>query len=72
MLICTLQLFLFPRLQSRFIDNMKFNVTFTFNRLPLKVQHRAILLAQKKELRDMLFPSFANRESLLSADQHLR
>ncbi|KAJ6657968.1 hypothetical protein lerEdw1_001758 [Lerista edwardsae] len=59
------------KLLSRFIDNMKFDVTFTFNRLPLKVQHRAILLAQKKELRDMLFPSFAHGESLLSANQHL-
>ncbi|XP_062999361.1 helicase MOV-10 [Elgaria multicarinata webbii] len=60
------------KLRSIFIKNMKFDVTFTFNRLPLRVQHRAALLAQKKGLRHLLFPSLSYEKSLLSADQHLR
>ncbi|XP_066479370.1 helicase MOV-10 [Tiliqua scincoides] len=60
------------KLLSRFIDNMKFDVTFTFNRLPLQVQHRAVLFAQKRQLRNLLFPSFSDGESLLPVGQSLR
>ncbi|XP_015266550.1 PREDICTED: putative helicase MOV-10, partial [Gekko japonicus] len=60
-----------PKLRSLFIDNMKFDVTFTFNRLPLRVQHRAVVLAQERQLQHLLFPSFCYRESLLSAGQRL-
>ncbi|XP_060087208.1 helicase MOV-10 isoform X2 [Heteronotia binoei] len=60
-----------PKLRSLFINNMKFNVTFTFNRLPLRVQHRAVVLAQERQLQHLLFPSFSYQESLLSAGQRL-
>uniref|UniRef100_A0A671PWL6 RNA helicase n=1 Tax=Sinocyclocheilus anshuiensis TaxID=1608454 RepID=A0A671PWL6_9TELE len=39
-----------------FIDNMKFRVEFTVNRLPLRLQHRAVHMAVQHELRDVLFP----------------
>nr|XP_056700824.1 helicase MOV-10 [Euleptes europaea] len=60
-----------PKLRSLFIKNMKFDVTFTFNRLPLRVQHRAVFLAQERQLQHLLFPSFSYRESLLSDGQRL-
>uniref|UniRef100_A0A672R5R3 RNA helicase n=1 Tax=Sinocyclocheilus grahami TaxID=75366 RepID=A0A672R5R3_SINGR len=44
------------RLLDGFIDNMKFRVEFTVNRLPLKLQHRAVHMAVQHELRDVLFP----------------
>ncbi|XP_033008851.1 helicase MOV-10 [Lacerta agilis] len=59
------------RLTSRFIDKMKFDVNFTFNRLPLRVQHRAVDLAQERQLQNLLFPSFSLGQSLLSAGQQL-
>ncbi|KAK3103257.1 hypothetical protein FSP39_017883 [Pinctada imbricata] len=43
-------------LMSMFVPNMKFNVRFVFNRLPLKLQHRACELAPEESLRDILFP----------------
>ncbi|XP_041083835.1 putative helicase MOV-10 [Polyodon spathula] len=45
------------KLVNKHIANMKFEVTFTFNRLPLKLQHRAVELAVKHDLRDFLFPT---------------
>ncbi|XP_077191029.1 helicase MOV-10 isoform X2 [Paroedura picta] len=60
-----------PKLRNRFIDNMKFDVTFTFNRLPLRVQHRAVALAQERQLQHLLFPSVSYQESLLSAGLRL-
>lgn len=36
---------------------MKFDVEFTLNRLTLKLQHRAVELAVKHELGEVLFPS---------------
>ncbi|XP_065103211.1 putative helicase mov-10-B.1 [Paramisgurnus dabryanus] len=45
------------KLLENFIDNMKFRVEFTVNRLPVKLQHRAVNLAVKHNLRDVLFPS---------------
>uniref|UniRef100_A0A6J0SIU3 RNA helicase n=1 Tax=Pogona vitticeps TaxID=103695 RepID=A0A6J0SIU3_9SAUR len=59
------------RLQSKFIKNMKFNVTFTFNRLPLRVQHRAAELAQERQLHQLLFPSMSYGTSLLSTGHGL-
>ncbi|KAG1973810.1 helicase MOV-10 [Pimephales promelas] len=43
-------------LLDNFIDNMKFRVEFTVNRLPLKLQHRAVHMAVQHNLRDVLFP----------------
>ncbi|XP_070601729.1 helicase MOV-10 isoform X2 [Erythrolamprus reginae] len=60
------------KLLNIFIDNMKFDVEFTFNRLPLRLQHRAVMLAQKKQLFHLLFPCFSYKESLLSTNQELR
>uniref|UniRef100_A0A673H768 RNA helicase n=1 Tax=Sinocyclocheilus rhinocerous TaxID=307959 RepID=A0A673H768_9TELE len=39
-----------------YVDNMKFRVEFTVNRLPLRLQHRAVHMAVQHELRDVLFP----------------
>ncbi|XP_039972013.1 putative helicase mov-10-B.2 [Xiphias gladius] len=47
------------RLLEAFISNMKFNVEFTINRFPLKLQHRAVDLATKHQLGEVLFPSGA-------------
>ncbi|AWP02474.1 putative helicase mov-10-B.1 [Scophthalmus maximus] len=47
------------RLLQTFISNMKFDVEFTINRFSLKLQHRAVDLATKHELKDVLFPSGA-------------
>lgn len=38
---------------------MKFDVEFTVNRLTLKLQHRAVDLAAKHQLEELLFPSAA-------------
>jgi helicase MOV-10 len=35
---------------------MKFNVRFTFNRLPLKLQHRSTQLALEENLKRQLYP----------------
>lgn len=45
------------RLVQSFISNMKFDVEFTINRFPLKLQHRAVDLAAQHRLGEMLFPS---------------
>lgn len=45
------------RLLDIFITNMKFDVEFTLNRLTLKLQHRAVELAVKHKLGEVLFPS---------------
>uniref|UniRef100_A0A3Q1G8A4 RNA helicase n=1 Tax=Acanthochromis polyacanthus TaxID=80966 RepID=A0A3Q1G8A4_9TELE len=47
------------RLVQTFISNMKFDVEFTINRFPLKLQHRAVDLAAKHQLGEVLFPSGA-------------
>ncbi|KAK7146112.1 hypothetical protein R3I93_013748 [Phoxinus phoxinus] len=44
------------RLLDDFIDYMKFHVEFTVNRLPLKLQHRAVHMAVQHNLRNVLFP----------------
>ncbi|XP_053355474.1 putative helicase mov-10-B.1 [Clarias gariepinus] len=45
------------KLVQKFIVNMKFNVEFSFNRLPLKLKHRAVQLAADRRLGDVLFPT---------------
>ncbi|XP_049608484.1 putative helicase mov-10-B.1 [Syngnathus scovelli] len=44
------------KLLDIFVDGMKFNVEFTFNRLLLRLQHRAVELALKLNLNKVLFP----------------
>uniref|UniRef100_A0A4W4DYM7 RNA helicase n=1 Tax=Electrophorus electricus TaxID=8005 RepID=A0A4W4DYM7_ELEEL len=41
---------------ASFIDKMKFRVEFTVNRVPLRLQHRAVQLAVQHQLEDVLFP----------------
>ncbi|NXD43233.1 SDE3 helicase, partial [Copsychus sechellarum] len=52
------------KLQKKFVKNLKFDVTFTFSRLPLQVQHRAAFLAMRHGLCSLLFPSASCHESL--------
>ena len=40
-----------------YVPGMKFNVRFTFSRFPLKLQHRAVDMAKKLVLSDVLFPT---------------
>ncbi|CAN9511896.1 unnamed protein product [Ophioblennius macclurei] len=47
------------RLLQMFLSNMKFDVEFTLNRFPLRLQHRAVDLAMKHQLGEVLFPSGA-------------
>ena len=44
-------------LRESFIENQKFSVRFVFNRLPLRLQHRACELASELSLGKMLFPT---------------
>ncbi|KAL7828691.1 hypothetical protein SRHO_G00323250 [Serrasalmus rhombeus] len=46
-----------------FIDNMKFRVEFTFNRLLMRLQHRAVELAVQHSLCEVLFPMGSNSEN---------
>ncbi|KAL2295373.1 hypothetical protein Nmel_017785 [Mimus melanotis] len=52
------------KLQRKFVKNLKFDVTFTFSRLPLQVQHRAAVLAMRHSLFGLLFPSASCQQSL--------
>ncbi|NXP23788.1 SDE3 helicase, partial [Scytalopus superciliaris] len=52
------------KLQNKFVKNLKFDVTFTFNRLLLQVQHRAATLAMRRGLSSLLFPSASCYKSL--------
>lgn len=49
---------------KKFVNDLKFDVTFTFSRLPLQVQHRAAAMAMQKGLDSMLFPSASCQRSL--------
>ncbi|XP_069798041.1 putative helicase MOV-10 isoform X2 [Narcine bancroftii] len=49
------------KLLDDFITNMKFNVSFTFNRFSLQMQHRAAELAKKTGLMKVLFPTDCDR-----------
>ncbi|KAM4795734.1 putative helicase MOV-10 [Rhinophrynus dorsalis] len=44
-------------LLKRFITGLHFDVVFTFNRLPLKIQHRSVELAEDRNLGEILFPT---------------
>lgn len=48
------------RFLASFIDNMKFQVEFTINHLPLRLQHRAVELAVQEKLKEVLFPTESN------------
>ncbi|NWT40164.1 SDE3 helicase, partial [Chroicocephalus maculipennis] len=52
------------KLQKKFVNNLKFDVTFTFRRLPLQVQHRAAALAMQRGLSSLLFPTASCHKSL--------
>ncbi|NXK07737.1 SDE3 helicase, partial [Herpetotheres cachinnans] len=52
------------KLLKKFVNNLRFDVTFTFNRLPLQVQHRAAALAMQRSLSSLLFPSASCHKSL--------
>lgn len=52
------------RLLQTFISNMKFDVEFTINRYPLRLQHRAVDLVAKHQLEEVLFPSGAAAANL--------
>ncbi|KAF1523024.1 putative helicase MOV-10, partial [Eudyptula albosignata] len=54
------------KLQKKFVDNLRFDVTFTFSRLPLRVQHRAAALAMQRGLSSLLFPSASCHKSLFT------
>ncbi|KAM6295143.1 LOW QUALITY PROTEIN: helicase MOV-10 [Aegotheles albertisi] len=54
------------KLQNKFVNNLKFDVTFTFSRLPLQVQHRAAALAMQRGLSSLLFPSASCHKSLFT------
>ncbi|KAF3856633.1 hypothetical protein F7725_017356 [Dissostichus mawsoni] len=57
------------RLLQIFIPNMKFDVEFTVNRFSLRLQHRAVDLAVKHRLEEVLFPMF-NRQLENNPEQH--
>lgn len=63
---CALLTLLLPRLQKKFVNNLRFDVTFTFSRLPLQVQHRAATLAMQRGLSSLLFPSASCHKSLFT------
>ncbi|NXI73554.1 SDE3 helicase, partial [Anseranas semipalmata] len=54
------------KLMKKFVDQMKFDVTFTFSRLPLQVQHRAAALSMQRGLASLLFPSASCHKSLFT------
>ncbi|XP_043572295.1 putative helicase MOV-10 isoform X2 [Chiloscyllium plagiosum] len=60
------------KLLNAFINNMKFDVTFTFNRLPLQLQHRAAKLANEDtSLKDVLFPTYSDGQCMHPLDKSL-
>ncbi|NWU92314.1 SDE3 helicase, partial [Upupa epops] len=54
------------KLLNKFVNNLRFDVTFTFSRLPLQVQHRAAFLAMRRGLSSLLFPPPSCHKSLLT------
>ncbi|XP_058159010.1 helicase MOV-10 isoform X1 [Dasypus novemcinctus] len=59
-------------LLSRFVDGLTFKVNFTFNRQPLRVQHRALELTGRWLLWPMLFPVASRGVPLLPSDVKLK
>ena len=57
------------KLRRRFINNMRFNIRFTFNRFPLRNMHRAAeYIAHNPEYSSYVFPT-ASTEELRSAER---
>lgn len=54
------------------MDGLTFKVNFTFNRQPLRVQHRALELAGRWPLWPTLFPVASRDIPLLSSDLKLK
>ncbi|KAM4872954.1 helicase MOV-10 isoform 1-T2 [Thomomys bottae] len=61
-----------PSLMNRFVDGLTFKVNFTFNRQPLRVQHRALELTGRWPLSPLLFPVASCGAALLPADVKLK
>ncbi|KAM5256075.1 helicase MOV-10 [Ctenodactylus gundi] len=59
-------------LLNRFVDGLTFQVNFTFNRQPLRVQHRALELTGRWLLWPMLFPVASRGVSQLPSDVKLK
>lgn len=59
-------------LLDRFVNGLTFNVNFTFNRQPLRVQHRALDLTSHFPLEPVLFPKAAHGVPLLPPDFTLK
>lgn len=59
------------KLLNDFIEKMRFNVSFTFNRFPLKMQHRAAQLAKDTGLMNVLFPTFSYDMCIHPLDRNL-
>uniref|UniRef100_UPI00358F4B42 putative helicase MOV-10 n=1 Tax=Myxine glutinosa TaxID=7769 RepID=UPI00358F4B42 len=59
------------RLLNEFIDNMTFDVTFTFNRLPLMVEHRSVELLKRDGLVDFVFPKESHGSSYMDSSSRL-
>ncbi|XP_018597570.1 putative helicase mov-10-B.1 isoform X2 [Scleropages formosus] len=48
----------FPnKLLKEFVNNMRFNIRFTINRFLMQLQHRAVELAVRHQLEEVLFPA---------------
>ncbi|XP_068125834.1 helicase MOV-10 isoform X2 [Hyperolius riggenbachi] len=54
------------QLLARFLNGLGFDVTFTFNRLPLRIQHRAVDLAKQNNLKDVLFPTYSKGHCIVN------
>ncbi|KAK2495352.1 hypothetical protein MC885_007703, partial [Smutsia gigantea] len=59
-------------LLNRFVDGLTFKVNFTFNRQPLRVQHRALELTGRWLLWPVLFPVASREVPLLPASVNLK
>ncbi|KAG8450910.1 hypothetical protein GDO86_003254 [Hymenochirus boettgeri] len=57
------------KLMDKFLPGMRFDVTFTFSRLPLRVQHRAVDLVKENSLREIIFPTFSYGEKMVDVDK---
>lgn len=54
------------------MDGLTFKVNFTFNRQPLRVQHRALELTRHQLLWPTLFPEASRGVPLLASDVKLK
>lgn len=54
------------RFLDSFIEKMKFRVEFTVNRIPIRLEHRAVHMAVQHNLKDVLFPVGSREMSPLS------